>query len=820
VLLAAVAVNVIGFDAIPAMAQETVARVDSSEIIVTARKRQESVLKVPVIENVLTPEVLQQRQIVDIRGITQNVPGLQLGTGVLTIGTQIALRGVGTSSLDAGVEQSVALNIDGLQFTQGTTYDAGMFDMAQVEVLKGPQALFYGKNVVGGVIAIRTADPSDRAEVIGRASYEFEAHERRFEAIASGPITDTFGVRVAGYYAKDDGYFFNRASANPAPAAIAYGANTPRDRYNINENWFVRGTAVWKPIDDLSARFKINHGHQKLIGGSGQLGSCPDGTATPAAVQALNPGVQFINPNDTCKLDRNVYLVDLDPNVFVGIRNNGVPFMEKDFTFGSAELNYGVAPDVKVASETAFFDTTIDGMINGVNSGYSGPTLYADNHFTRHEITQEIRVESDFKDKPVNFLVGGYYQNGRIRNRIIVGGNPLERIALPALGNPTMATLLATNQGVNDVSVETFSAFGQLRWKPVTTLEIAVGGRYTDERRHFTGTRLAAPGNASYSPVTVPNPTLHPKKFSPELTVTYTPTDDLTVFGSLKRGYKSGNFIMTTAASNGTKNDFGDERAQGGEIGFKARTADRSFNVDAAFYYYDYKGLQVGVNIPAQNGVPVIQTVNAGSARSYGIDYNFSYRPPSIEGLLLHLSGEWNHARFTDFQGAQCWGGQTVADGCNMFLNPNTHLFQGQDLTGARLPKAADWTFNGGFDYDMPVGDAMHIALGANGQYSSKFTQNLGTRADFFQPAFFKLNANLALKGKDDAWEVALIGNNLTNKYTAGNCTSFGAQTGQTLLAPTTGGTTRNAAGVDELACIADPGRQVFLRLTLRPLGF
>ncbi len=143
---------------------QSAASADSGEIIVTARKRQETAMTVPVIETILSAETIAKRQIVDIRGITQSVPGLQLGSAVFTIGTQVALRGVGTSSLDAGVEQSVALSIDGLQFTQGSTYDAGLFDMAQIEVLKGPQALFYGKNVVGGVIAIRTAIRAARSK--------------------------------------------------------------------------------------------------------------------------------------------------------------------------------------------------------------------------------------------------------------------------------------------------------------------------------------------------------------------------------------------------------------------------------------------------------------------------------------------------------------------------------------------------------------------------------------------------------------------------------------------------------------------------------
>jgi iron complex outermembrane recepter protein len=175
----------------PAAAQETAADeayVERGDIIVTARRRQESILQVPVVETVISAETLSRNQVVDVRGLTQQVAGLAIGGNVLTVGTQIALRGVGTSSLDAGVDQSVSLNIDGLQITQGASYDVGMFDMQQVEVLKGPQALFFGKNSPGGVIAIRTADPGDELEVIARALYGFEPAQRYGRPAARGHV--------------------------------------------------------------------------------------------------------------------------------------------------------------------------------------------------------------------------------------------------------------------------------------------------------------------------------------------------------------------------------------------------------------------------------------------------------------------------------------------------------------------------------------------------------------------------------------------------------------------------------------------------------
>jgi iron complex outermembrane receptor protein len=798
---------------------------DSSDIIVTARKRQESILKVPVVEAVLNTETLARAAIVDVGGVTRAVPGLVIGNNVLTVGAQISLRGVGTSTLDAGVDQSVSLNIDGLQFSQGATYNVGLFDLASVEVLKGPQALFFGKNSPGGVIAMRTADPGDHVEVIASQSYEFYAEELRSELILSGPVTDTLGIRLAGMYSDDNGYFFNDAFAQPGTGAV-----DPNPRWGRTDQYIMRGTAVWKPSSDFSARFKINHAYQKVLGTGSPLGNCPDGPALPAAAEVLNPGLQLINPNDACKTDRKVYIVNLDPAAFQDLRNNGEPFTRTIQTFGTLELNYQPDAEVALTSTTGYFRTVVDGMINGVNSGYGGPTLFADNHFTRRDFTQEIRIQSDYKDKPVNWLLGMYYQNARVNNRVVVNGNELYQTAITGKVGP-VTDLFANFKGGNDVKIDSISLFGQARWKVVPQVEVALGARWTDERRH-NDPYLLASMYAAPVPTTVANPDLKSANVSPELTITYTPTDDLTIFGALKQGFKSGSFIMTAPPTPGADNSFGDEKVRGGEVGFKARAFDRSLNVNGAFYYYKYSGLQVGANtIDPATGNTLIKTVNAASAKVYGVDFDMNYRPPSLRELNLRLAVNWNHARFENFNNATCDTAQTFEQGCNELPKDfgGLTIYQGRDLSGTRLPRAADWMINGGFDYDLAVGDRKTLSFGSSLQYSSKYTTALGEvipgvyEPGIYQNAFAKWNANVSFRSNDGSWELAVIANNLTNKYTTGNCTLFDAAGGN-VLALSSGGlpaAVANVAGVGkaESACIPDVGRQVYLKLTLRPLG-
>lgn len=282
------------------------------DIIVTARKRQETQLDVPVIEQVFTGETLSRQQTLDLRDLTKLTPGLMIGTAVLSIGSQVTLRGVGTSSFDPGIDQSVSLNIDGLALGQGLAFSSGMFDVGQVEVLKGPQSLFYGKSSTGGVISIRTADPTDQFEVKGSAAYEAEARTRRFEGVVSGPVSSTLKVRLAGMYSKSDGYYFNRAvvpasaTFSPAPGVnlpvSVLGGVTPRfDRTGRAENYQLRGTVLWEPSSAFEARLKVNYVHEHTYNAeNGQLKFCPDGVGgVPAFGNA-----PFINPNDNCKLDR------------------------------------------------------------------------------------------------------------------------------------------------------------------------------------------------------------------------------------------------------------------------------------------------------------------------------------------------------------------------------------------------------------------------------------------------------------------------------------------------------------------------------------
>jgi outer membrane receptor protein involved in Fe transport len=292
------------------------------------------------------------------------------------------------------------------------------------------------------------------------------------------------------------------------------------------------------------------------------------------------------------------------------------------------------------------------------------------------------------------------------------------------------------------------------------------------------------------------------------------------VFGALKQGYKSGSFSIATPPVTGIDNSFGDERVRGGEAGLKSRLLDRQLALNVAGYFYNYSGLQVGVISPPRNGVPIIQTVNAATARTYGLDLDAAYRPAAIAGLGVNAALNWNHARYLKFNNAPCWGGQLIVEGCNQNFNPATGAYTAQDLSGTPLIRAPEWQATAGFDYQFPLSHDYRLVFGNSNELSSRYVTFLAVdrpNNDNYQSAFVKIDLSLKLQGPDNRWEVAVIGKDLNDKVTSGNCVASPLRGGAIIGTPS-GGATR-VAGIDPASCFADPGREVWLRFTVRPFA-
>lgn len=760
------------------------------DIIVTARKRDESILKVPVVLTAITQTQLERYSTDDLYTVAQRVPGLLVGTSLAANGMQVSMRGIGTTANNATVDNSISLNVDGLQLSQGLSYALGMFDVGQVEVLKGPQALFYGKNSPAGVISMRSADPTDEAEFIARVGYEKEAKEKVVELIASGPVSDALKLRLAARYSDQDGFFRNIVEVIPNRGSI-----NPRERdVTPTKDLMLRATALFATGEGFSSRLKLSYQKTNMQGTwpALQAAYCPEGIG---GVPPLN--LQFIG--DNCKLDRYVAAAWPDQASFMPLRNGGEPFNKQEQLLASVENKLPLADGLDL--------TTLSGVYLLEQkylflAGFAKIIpLVSDSDFLTDQFTQEIRLTSSF-DTPINFVLGGFYQRAKQTTRVRLGGNT-------AMNFPAIS-----QRNDHHIDIESLSLFGQLTWKITPDLEFAPGVRWTDETRiHKQYNYVASAGPIGRSVLL--DPKVASSNFSPEATLTYTPSDTLTLFAAYKTGFKSGSFNGTIFAAPTTAASFGDEKVKGGEVGLKTRLADGQLAFNAAGYYYRYSGLQVGAG-EIRGATIINRTLNAASAKVYGVDMDATFSPLGVPGLSLFAAVNYNHARYGSFTNAPCGNGQSAAQGCNQLRNPTTGNFSAQDLSGQVLVRAPAWMGNIAFDYEMPVGDSLKFGMGAQANYSSRYSLNLTNLPGFFQPSYTKINANVSLGDADDVWEVSLVGNNLTNKITSANCFNSNLQNGSFFGGQIQGGATLGAAGGDEANCVAERGREVWVRFKVR----
>ncbi len=782
--------------AAPALAQQAAATPQAGEgaspaadgeIIVTARKRAERLLDVPVAVSALSSQQIERYSTNSLQAIASQTPQLVIGESQNQVGGSINLRGVGAGTSNPSTEQAVTLNLDGVQVSYGNAIRLGQFDLERVEVLKGPQALFFGKNSPGGIVSLLSKEPGSTFEGQVRVGYETEAKQRFIEGILSGPITENIGARLVGYYSKEDGWYRNIATpvAGSSPGPAAKSPNS--------EDIFLRGTLVFKSSDDrLRLKMKANYGTKERDnvgpGFLGQLAVCPFGASQVA-------------PSTTdCKIDRYytearipANLAALDPAF-----GDGTPYVKSKQFLGSITADYDLNDTLTLSSVTGYYETHEKsfGSFTFVNE----PKVAAANDLKIKSFSEELRLASDF-DGPLNFLVGGFYQDGNFHIR-----------------NPLFITVLASPLqpiAVYDQDTSAYSFFGQLRYKLTEQLELSGGGRLSRETKKLSGT-------INTTPFELLRPKRKFKDFSPELTLSYKPDSDLTIYASYKEGFTSGGFntaptsLRSPAFPTLPLRDvsFDQTTVRGGELGFKGYLADRQILFDVTAYYYKYKGLQLS----KFDSVAVAQTTqNAGGSKVRGIEFNTVVRPSSLKGLEMRAAVSYNKANYTDFIGG-CYTGQSIAAGCNLVprnpaLAPSTfgtaaNPYTSQNQTGQQIARAPKWTTNIGATYEHELGGDMGFSLSSDAKYTSSYVTQIEAAPGTRQRGYWELAANVSLYGGyQRGWNLALIGRNLTNeivRISGGSPALVGGGTGTATVRP-----------IDIFGSVNQP-RAIVLQLTLK----
>jgi iron complex outermembrane receptor protein len=756
-------------------------------IIVQARRQNETLQEVPVTVTAIGGDTLARYNIDQVADVTSRVPTLNVQVGGSGSGGQLSLRGVGSSNISAAFDSAVAFEYDGVVVSTMRLVQAGFFDVEQIDVLRGPQSLFFGKSATAGVLSLRSANPTSDWEVGMRGSYEFEEKGYLLSGYISGPISDTLGIRVAAQFNDIDEFQI----LQPGTPAV----NQERGL----TDFIGRVTLDWQPSDMFRANLKVQYTKNENDGavGTAEIGCGANGIADP--VFLLGGGLQIPAGYNCDTNDQRYFLPDAAPQLATGVPTpsraagrNGVPFGETEVWFGRLQFELDLSDTLTLTSVTGLLNMdAVDfdcysyaGVFPG---GVPGGAGCSDPTNKLEQYSQELRLASDF-DGAFNFMLGAFYED-----RTFIFDTSQQGVNISFLGRDPVTGFTYDWDKTHTTKTEALSFFGSAMIDITDKLELSGGVRWTDESKVQTiavpyvhlflqGPNFVQPGFFS-GPINFKDDNI-----SPEVTLRYQANDDLNFFASYKTGFKSGGIDNSALPSNSLSQAaltgdfsaliFQSEKAQGGEVGVKSQWADRSFTLNATAYYYVFEDLQVQ-NFNAQT-IQFI-TTNAGELTTKGVDLEARWNTP-VDGLNLSANLSWLDTEYTaDFFQPGGQGG---------LIN----------LKGRRGSQAPEWSGNFAVDWAIPLSDTLELFLSGNANYNDGYITDETSLNDFVQPSFWTLDSNVSIGHPDGNWKLSLVAQNLTDEIfviTSG---------GRPFLSPTG----------DDLVLTQNRGRQVFAEISFK----
>jgi outer membrane receptor protein involved in Fe transport len=783
------------------------------EVMVTARKRTESLMEAPLSVTAVSGGNMDNQGITNLAQLASQVPGLNLGVTAQT--TSIYIRGVG-SGINKGFEQSAGMYVDGIYQARSRQFSLSMVDVQQVEVLRGPQSILFGKNTIAGAIKMESASPLPGDGFNGSLALDFEPDQEttRGTAVFSGDLTDSLAGRIAMRYQESDGWVDNNLRN--------------ADEKNI-EDKMARGTLVWLPTENLQLTGKLAYIDMEgdgnatvnavvdpsLLATFGQPGNSLGITQVMGSIAALQvPGYQ--ESSGSKEFDSWVG----NETFFPG----GTDEDSLEYTQASLKVEWDVG-DYSVTALSGYTD--FDEERNQDVDFHGGNVAGNLERENLEMFSQELRIASNF-DGPLNFMAGLYYeeQDGNIgRSDTVLDGtlggvfgglpaNSLNPTLPPGLSlgdlginslwngtvfaslNPAFAPLVGSELDTivrvpdNEIDYETLAMFFEVSYDITDDLTLELGGRYSDDEKKVTksatlGTGIpgdvtryinadgtltdagaADPQNAALLGAawgallnTWPHDADLKREeghFDPSVRLLWDINDDTMGYLSWSTGYKSGGFNSTSDTFNpdGTPGDgtkFGDETASAWEMGVKTSFWDQRARLSAAVFYTEIDDLQV----TSFRGTTFL-VGNAAEMTSQGVELDAQVALTEnleVGGAIAYLDNE-----FDEFSDAPCNIFQTAATAAGETCR--------QDLQGEAGPFAPEWSGTLYAQYDYQLGNNLLLSLRGDASYKDDFYTDADLDPNSLQESYWKYNARIALSDLGGSWEVAAYGRNLSDEAT------------------------------------------------------
>lgn len=701
------------------------------EIIVTAQRRSESVQRSSLSIDVVGGAEAVNSGLTQPEGLSRLVPNLQIGSFVFA---RIYLRGVGDNTVNGFAQSAVAVNVDNVHVARATQFAGNFYDIARIEVLKGPQGTLYGRNASAGVINIITNEPG--REFGGNVLVNVGDYDLfQVQGALNVPVSDTLAVRGAFNLVRRDGYL--------------------EDGYNDDRQQSGRVRLLWRPNADISLGIRADYTH---IGGQGQA----------SVVFPTPPGADpwMAASGD---LVRSYQIATGAPRVPAD------GFVDNDYASISAELN----------ANLGFAELTVIPAYRWQDFEFFSSTAGTLNFGERDEVDQEsLEVRLARNTDRYNIVVGGFYfheatdYQGRIEQGARLGATA---------GFSAIRTFYRA-------PTEAIAAFADGRVSLTDELRLLAGIRYTDETRGLFGetTTYANIPSVPLCPASIlpdsPDPTfiyclraradneVQNDAVTWRVGAEFDVAPQSMAYFRVDRGFKSGGIFSGAAPGNDYRPEFLTSYAGG----IRNRFFDNRLQLNVEGFYWDYTDYQFTFVNFDERGVSALVTRNVGAARIYGGSVDVVWQPTRRDTATFNI--EYLNARFTEFvyttplaadPNRECPSlgvvGQVTPPG-----RPPINLF-GFDCSGTALPRAPKWSIRGGWNHEFPLANGAAIVADVDGQFSSSYKLDLTRVAFLTQDPFVLFNAQLTYRSPDERWTLTAWIRNITNEAVYNDARRYGS---------------------------------------------
>jgi iron complex outermembrane recepter protein len=672
------------------------------EIVVTARKTEESLQRVPVSVSVMSGEELAERSLTDLAAVGQAMPNFLFaergasgrGSGVIYI------RGVGQSDVRPTYDPAVGVYVDGvfLGRMQGNNLDT--MDIERLEVLRGPQGTLFGKNTSGGAVNIITRRPdlndfSGRVQLTGGSRGRFDALGNLNAPLIDGKLALhlTASRRTQdGYGTRDDGQSMGSIDRSSGRLALLWQAT---DAFSA----LLAADAF--TYDETNSVFKL------------------------ISVYPLAPPIAALNTFTPLRYDDR-WLSPGDFSNFAGGPNSS----RGDLAGGSLTFAYELA-GTTLKSISAYRDNTVH---SDQDADLSPITILDELDVTRqHQFSQELQATGTSFDERLNWVFGLYYFRENVANLVDF---PL---VTPLFGFSRSFT------NDHEVTNESAAGYGQGSYSLTEKVRLTAGLRYTHDKKDVDRRNLAYPSGALREPELTKSASS--SDVSPRLGFDYQWTPEIMTYVSVAKGYKAGGF--NGRASNNTDfNEYEPEKVWTYELGWRSDFLDRRARLNATAFYSDYTQLQLQISgSTTVNGAPAPFNVvtNVPKARILGGEVELEVLP--LTGLKLSTQLGITDAKYTELPGDAQFIASSLIDGDSRFVyTPKT------SLTAAA-------------EYSRPITTSIAATGRIDYAYKSTIHYDVANSPLNRQNPYGLLNARLTFEQGPTGWSFSVFGTNLTNKH-------------------------------------------------------